>query len=774
MNFLKKYSANVKKRKSVLTTLLSYAILKTERGLVKTNGKGKMKKIILYLSILTTIMSANTNFNLSVKRKEYANLVPTETKAVKKRQKEQNNVSFIDNYVEQSLMSDEERQKYEDLVNKGLAPNIQNGNNDIYYYSSSTASENTYSDNEPSDGKPSGATKIGISGTIQAKLDIKSGWDQFWNSIGERDEDYYRFTLKEQVKMSFTYSGPDNYYMRILRYEGSKQSFICNSSGSFEIELIPATYYIHVYANSKEDIKKDQIYKIAYSGIRISNLNNLYLNDIVKDNYGMAVWENEIWPQNSTRWKDKTTKLRQKLTPRRGAVSDTGYVDPLFYEDQDQTVLSNEIYLDSIVYVWDKELIAEFEEKVQEIVEAMKQAIVEKKITEFKAQMLKSALGEFAGGAFEIIGIKDNANLTTIISIALSGKNLLGDLLLAFFGKVNTKEAIDEFESAYYMGALAEACHSKIRYNDVLRIPMYYFIKGKHDVVGNSTLKSTTWYRESSAYPFKGSLDLSMFDFDEQYIAPIQIEKKTGKSYHGKITAFKKTGDFDSYINGDGGGDEMSNHVIHDYSLIEQKDSTYHVISCHCGAQKLMRHSYFYDGLNCKCEYCGYVTSTKETIIKQSDYKFDSYYNLYPTTEVISNDSNDSFTIKKLRTGTIEEKYLVMSAKSNDSDTAYMEYYLDADAVEFTYQLGLWSDDESLIRNSSIKFEVKYEENWVTIREFSAKDMSVDKDALLTYTDTLEYGTDAFRFIVETNKVKNENNRGRVVIGDITLRQVKE
>ena len=78
MNLLKKYSANVKKRKSVLTTLLSYAILKTERELVKTNGKCKMKKIILYLSILTTIMSANTNFNLSVKRKEYANLVPTE------------------------------------------------------------------------------------------------------------------------------------------------------------------------------------------------------------------------------------------------------------------------------------------------------------------------------------------------------------------------------------------------------------------------------------------------------------------------------------------------------------------------------------------------------------------------------------------------------------------------------------------------------------------------------------------------------------------------
>ena len=103
---------------------------------------------------------------------------------------------------------------------------------------------------------------------------------------------------------------------------------------------------------------------------------------------------------------------------------------------------------------------------------------------------------------------------------------------------------------------------------------------------------------------------------------------------------------------------------------------------------------------------------------------------------------------------------------------AYLEYHFNKEVVEINYEFGLWSDDESLIKNSSIRLEVLYDSKWVTVKTFDAKTMSTDKDQLNLYITTLDVPTSAFRFIVETNKVSNNNNRGRVVIGNIDVKQI--
>ena len=58
---------------------------------------------------------------------------------------------------------------------------------------------------------------------------------------------------------------------------------------------------------------------------------------------------------------------------------------------------------------------------------------------------------------------------------------------------------------------------------------------------------------------------------------------------------------------------------------------------------------------------------------------------------------------------------------------------------------------------------------WIPLREFDARTMSQDKDILINYFAEIDFLSKAFRFIVETNQVQNDNNRGRVVIGDIRV-----
>ena len=58
---------------------------------------------------------------------------------------------------------------------------------------------------------------------------------------------------------------------------------------------------------------------------------------------------------------------------------------------------------------------------------------------------------------------------------------------------------------------------------------------------------------------------------------------------------------------------------------------------------------------------------------------------------------------------------------------------------------------------------------WYNVKEFKAKEMGQDKDSLLHYETDFSILTTGFRFVVQTNMVENDNNRGRVVIGDITV-----
>ncbi len=737
-----------------------------------------MKKILCFILAFSAILvyssssylkdNLNNNYDdnhevVTLQNKQRANAIVGENDGFNSR------LFFTDNYVEQELMSEEEKSQYEHLQNIGLAPE-----RDVEPYVSTLSTPNSrettpiYTDNEHGDGKISKANKVGEYGKIQATLDIKSGWTQFWNGIGERDEDYYRFTLSDQKTMYFNYSGPANYYLRLLRY-AKNEEYICTSLGSFSIELIPATYYVHVYTNDKADITEDQ-YEIYYYGIRNSNLQDLALTEGCKKEYGMAIWENEKYPLNSSRWRSASTTLKYRMEPRRGSDVNNGYVDPLFWEDESKETLTDEVFLDSIVYIWGKDILSELSDKLKEIREGLRKAIYEEKVKEIRAEYEEETINGVKSLVINIIGELTGGITYTILSYTFEVGSIIGAFILSFIADVDYEEAIKDFNIGYWFGSLSQACYDCSILDGVLRLPKYYYLEKKKGVIGNSTLKTTSWKRISTYTPF-GVDDHSVFLYQNDSISTYQTISETNKSYFGKITAFKNSQEFKNYIEGVGGGNSLSTHNVHEYSSVYSYDNEYHILVCKCGKEEYVKHSFYYYGTFCECEYCGYIPDLDNNRILSNKYYYAGEYNITPMEQNIVSENGDVILTKRLRCGVING-YLAMSAKSNDADKAYIEYYLNKEAVQFTYDLGLWSDDESLIRNSSIRFEVLINNEWTIKRVFEAKNMSTNKDELLTYTDTLEYPANAFRFVVETNKVNNSNNRGRVVIGNIELTQI--
>lgn len=150
-------------------------------------------------------------------------------------------------------------------------------------------------------------------------------------------------------------------------------------------------------------------------------------------------------------------------------------------------------------------------------------------------------------------------------------------------------------------------------------------------------------------------------------------------------------------------------------------------------------------------------------------------YNNEAITETEINDGIHIYETTRKRARYTDDGKLVLSAKSNDSNSAYMEYKFDiTDPINddwglynIKYQFGLWSDDESLIRNSSIDLYGLHHGSWLLIRHFDPKEMSTDPNNLKTYIDCLDFPVNGLRFYVKTNYTNNDNNVGRVVIGNI-------
>ncbi len=666
-------------------------------------------------------------------------------------------ISYVDDYIEQSFKEVEQAEIPDEYLDNSSSdssnPNVDE----------SIRPSNWYYDNGHTDDKKEKANIINYkNGFIIGTLNTNDRWTQFWHGIGERDEDYYRFSAREKLEYTFEFVNPSDYHIRILKF--GRDEFICSAQSTFSIELEPATYYLHVYTNNTSAIVSEN-YTITYTSQRISNLNSFDMNDANKAIYKMAIWENEIWPSNSTRWKYPTSILRRYEKTRRNTTT-TGYFDPLFSNGNNDLTPTDEIFLDSIIFIWDKNIAVEISEFLVLLYYETEEVMKEKQKQEAKIKLLYDGielLVEFVFSPFESI-VKaftiSNYAYKVIKSIFSDGMDIDYDII----------DGLNSCRFGAFIGSLNSACGwlaNSTDENNYLSIPRFFYFE-EDTIFSSSKYKLYYWYRNYIFYPQQLSI---LYDFRASgNISNIQTFGDLN-SYYGNITAFESYNEFNDYINGQyDNGDSAEETDFHSYTEHEIYNEFYHKSTCDCGAIKLSEHSYdFIDGIY-KCVVCDYALTIETDTISISDYGYSGQYLFDPETKGIITQKGDLVTTNRLRCGIINGN-LTLSAKRKDAGTAYLEYHFAKSIIELKYDFGLWSENEYLIENSSIRLEGYDEDDssWYTIREFSAKRLSTSYSELNSYTDVLVIPTKSFRFIVETNSVNNDNNRGRVVIGNIEV-----
>lgn len=182
-------------------------------------------------------------------------------------------------------------------------------------------------------------------------------------------------------------------------------------------------------------------------------------------------------------------------------------------------------------------------------------------------------------------------------------------------------------------------------------------------------------------------------------------------------------------------------------------------------------HDYSVNNNNAEiCSYCHHVrhSYTHGWTIVPSDLDYPDYYNNIEDSK-IHNLGDLTFSTTRYRTGYIFDQYLTMSAKNRECREAYLEFNFPFLVKRLDVDLALWSENESLIVNSMIKIEIKVDNVYRQYKTFPPYTLSQSKDNLTNHTIVFLNPVESFRFHITTTQVNNDNNRGRLVIGEMSV-----
>jgi len=398
----------------------------------------------------------------------------------------------------------------------------------------------SYSDNESTDDKFNGATMIAtFLGHVEGTLHLNSKSDQILHGLGERDEDYFCFQTREQLRYDFKISNPSNYHFEICRYQRNKTKFVCDSTASFSQELEPATYYIHVFASAKEDVV-DGTYQIDYTSTRDKNCVP-YNSAGTSDPFKLIVWENEMWPFNAPRRGDESTTLQSYIKTRRGPQASgvySGYVDPIFLLYANDGDKEGEEFLESYLYVLGHDRQEELGKFLENVSAQIEKKIQDEAYEKIQSQIIESAselILKFVGltPAGEAIDL-----LTFPVSIDRDARHLADIVRFCFQGKEAT--LIEKTETMgrttkllVFCRSLATACSWALETNQAfIEIPRFYTV---HKVVVRKTKYTTNyqWVLESS-YVSKFSYQ-EYFKHTDKVIRNVVKHPATQVAYTGSI-----------------------------------------------------------------------------------------------------------------------------------------------------------------------------------------------------------------------------------------------
>lgn len=656
------------------------------------------------------------------------------------------------------------------------------------------------------------ATFIDTLGSISFNKTIQGTLHQYpfwyvpeWGDM--KDVDFYRIVLTAdsefRISLSNIPSGR-NYELELYKLDDSK---LKSGNGSYQL-LMEYAYdligesknsnntseYISVVAQAGEYVVKvfsvsgtsdHDFYRLNFLSLpsNYHPIKTISFADLRNAGHKMAVWQSDFYPLGKS-----TLELQEDgdIAPywKSGDYLGDTAVHATVYQKLKEADPAQLMH--SAVYVWDPDVKAELRELYAGIYNSLNQM----KIQGYNNVSIFMEITSVGTGVVSIVIAFSNP----ITSVVLASYSLISALVVNYVMPVEMEINIDEALPYYaaYMNALEVGPNGNP--DEIVCIKNYYRISefqknwySEKRLIIDTTPRyygTESKVDENGVVSWYGPLNSSSGTYDQLFAGQIYgvstIEEmnhiiESSKKHVGPLIMpnvhehhFEYTGSLDHHFLicdcGEVGPICSLTPSVTNYN------SNYHVHKCH-GFQKLELHEKYFDGTRYRCSTsgCNWIQTVLTDQIQTENYGYEAQYFFDERTKEITTQNGTNIITKRLRTGIIDNK-LVMSAKRNNAGTAYIEYHFDYYITRVEYQLALWSGSESLILNSSIRFEALNSAGvWIPLREFDARTMSQDKDNLIDYYSEIDFQTKAFRFIVETNQVQNENNRGRVVVGDVKI-----
>ena len=166
------------------------------------------------------------------------------------------------------------------------------------------------------------------------------------------------------------------------------------------------------------------------------------------------------------------------------------------------------------------------------------------------------------------------------------------------------------------------------------------------------------------------------------------------------------------------------------------------------------------------------------TVIEPTDYDF---ADAYPTdTSTQTNYINHyvdglSFSTRRYRTGYIHDEYIVMSCIRNNINSAWIEYVFVDPIIRLDVELSYWrsvSYEHLSSSNGNATLDAKINGAWSMQLDLlsSSTNLPTDRNYPTWYTIEFEQPIYEIRFNCNTTYVSNnENNRGRICIGNLAI-----
>jgi len=159
-----------------------------------------------------------------------------------------------------------------------------------------------------------------------------------------------------------------------------------------------------------------------------------------------------------------------------------------------------------------------------------------------------------------------------------------------------------------------------------------------------------------------------------------------------------------------------------------------------------------------------------EAFVTPEDYGFEQQYFFYSKDKIVPTE-NSWFDTHRLRTGYIEQEFIVLSPRRSGAGTAFLEYHFPEPIIEIDIELALWSSSEYLnIIDSEAKLKYKDSTgNWIEVLDL-LRDVTLSTNRQFADNFRLVFPDGIFAFgIFATSSPIGDRNKGRICIGDLRV-----